>query len=62
MITLSEYRTLMSRNHGEALGVLKNLDAETVSLIGIEWFADQAKEIFAEYNRLMALEINYDND
>ena len=59
MIALSEYRNLVAKNHGAALGVLKNLDAATIQTIGIQWFIDQAAEIFAEHERIKALEIDY---
>lgn len=59
MITLSECRHLTAKNHGAAIGVLKNLDAETINSIGIQWFIDQAAEIAAEWQRIKALEIDY---
>ena len=59
MITLSEYRNLVAKNHGACLGVLKNLDPATIQTIGIQWFIDQAAEIFAEHERIKALEIDY---
>jgi len=59
LITLSEYRHLTAKNHGAAIGVLKNLDENTINAMGIQWFIDQAKEINEEWQRIKSLEIDY---
>lgn len=58
-ISLSEYRSLMAQNHGQALGILMNLDAATIASIGIDYFIVEAAEIFKKYSEIMALEIDY---
>ena len=58
-ISLSECRFRTATNHGNALGVLKNLTAENVAIIGIQWHIDQAQEICQDYEAIKALEVDY---
>ena len=59
-ISLHEYRSLECKNHGKALGLLECIkDRRMVEIMGVEHYAQKAREILAENEAITKLEVDY---